>query len=53
MPASPEVSPLPWTAARAIGAALQALLLGVLLFAGIARIVTLESGARVFQYQAW
>ena len=39
--------------ARYAGALLQAAILGFLLFAAVSRLIAIESGARVFQYQAW
>lgn len=46
------MTPPPWTLPRALGALLQALVLGALLFAGVARLVAIETGARVFVYEA-
>jgi hypothetical protein len=38
---------------RLLGITLQALVLGTLLFLAVARLVGLESGARIFRYQAF
>jgi len=39
--------------ARITGILIQALVLGTLLFFAIGRLVAIESGARVFRYQAF
>jgi hypothetical protein len=36
-----------------LGSLLQALILGIFLFAAVARLVAIQTDARVFQYQAW
>ena len=38
---------------RLLGIAFQALVLGVLLFLAVGRLVGLETGARIFRYQAF
>jgi hypothetical protein len=38
---------------RALGIALQALVLGVLLFFAIVALIGLNTGARIFQYQGF
>ena len=40
-------------AGRLLGAVLQGLLLGLLLALGLAQLVAVQQGARVFQYQGW
>ena len=39
--------------ARICGIVLQAIVLGTLLFLALSRLVALESGARIFRYQAF
>jgi hypothetical protein len=39
--------------ARALGILVQAIVLGTLLFFSVGRLVALETGARVFRYQAF
>lgn len=41
------------TFARACGIAVQALVLGVLLFIAVSKLMELEAGMRVFRYQAF
>ena len=41
------------TKARLLGIAVQALCLGTLLFLAVCKMVSLESGARVFRYQGF
>lgn len=38
---------------RCIGAALQAVLLGVVLAFALAQLAAVQQGARAFQYQGW
>jgi hypothetical protein len=39
--------------ARRTGAVVQAVILGIFLFVAVARLVAVQTGARVFLYQAW
>ena len=38
---------------RLLGIALQAIVLGVFLFLAVAKLVGMETGARIFRYQAF
>jgi len=41
------------TVSRTLGIVLQAIILGVLLFFAVGKLIAVESGARVFVYQAF
>jgi hypothetical protein len=52
-PDEPAVTPAQQRVARWAGIALQALILGSLLFVAIGQLVALGTGSRLFRYQAF